>query len=290
MSPLTSSDSSISKYDISITDENGEVMVVFKGFSTRVWKPDLSHTVSDVKGSDLFYTIPDWKECPVLDISSQSESFNENVVVVIEAIQSLREAISKNYDKAEVIALSEGTEVMAQDIYTDFIKVFEVIKTKAQIKERFSVIILLSDRREGYFYAALSGLMKTACMEHTYMQGKIITYSDFSSNNLNGLVALIRTELDSLEDNYIEVHYGEDLKQRYVKVISEVSLPEHKNNASSLLKAGGVYWITGGLGGLGRIFAKYMATLERSVVVLSGRSTLDEKSVHSWKNCVWIVR
>ncbi|MBF0395141.1 MAG: SDR family NAD(P)-dependent oxidoreductase [Desulfobacterales bacterium] len=62
-------------------------------------------------------------------------------------------------------------------------------------------------------------------------------------------------------------------KERYVRVVKPINLDSYN---LPLLKENGVYLITGGLGGLGQIFAKYLIQKYKAKVILTGRS--DNKS------------
>jgi|GEM_PF-4730014 len=63
-------------------------------------------------------------------------------------------------------------------------------------------------------------------------------------------------------------------EKRYEKVILEKNIQDGQAVKGSFLKAGGTYFITGGLGKLGLIFARYLAKEYRANLILSGRSEL----------------
>ncbi len=67
---------------------------------------------------------------------------------------------------------------------------------------------------------------------------------------------------------------------RYVRVIEPISLPAGSTPTASHptslpLRTNGVYLITGGIGGLGMIFARYLAENYQARLVLTGRSALN---------------
>jgi acyl transferase domain-containing protein len=67
---------------------------------------------------------------------------------------------------------------------------------------------------------------------------------------------------------------------RWVQVFEPIRLNGISNNVSSLLKKKGVYLITGGLGGIGLVFAEYFANTLGAKLILIGRSALPNKE--SW--------
>jgi amino acid adenylation domain-containing protein len=82
----------------------------------------------------------------------------------------------------------------------------------------------------------------------------------------------------------LEAASGEDLvalrgRQRFVRTFERVSL-EAPAGLPALLREGGTYWITGGLGGVGLVIARYLAEKVRARLVLTGRSALPEREEH----------
>ncbi len=71
-----------------------------------------------------------------------------------------------------------------------------------------------------------------------------------------------------------EVRYKDG--KRFLKALVEMNLmsEDRKEEECSLLKKDGIYLITGGMGGLGLIFAEYMVKQEKVTVILTGRSEL----------------
>jgi NAD(P)-dependent dehydrogenase (short-subunit alcohol dehydrogenase family) len=64
--------------------------------------------------------------------------------------------------------------------------------------------------------------------------------------------------------------------QRWVQSIEHAPLPQ-TNTANSILREGGVYLITGGLGGIGLVLAEYLAQSVRARLVLISRSRLPDR-------------
>jgi hypothetical protein len=86
--------------------------------------------------------------------------------------------------------------------------------------------------------------------------------------NLSDWMQKIRVELHA--PTLESVLYREE--KRHVCQIQPTSLQP----GSGLLKSGATYLITGGCGGLGLLFANYLATTYTANLILTGRSPLDE--------------
>ncbi|MFJ6208620.1 SDR family NAD(P)-dependent oxidoreductase [Lysinibacillus sp. NPDC092081] len=86
------------------------------------------------------------------------------------------------------------------------------------------------------------------------------------------LYASLLKELLSKENaSGSEIRYRND--ERFVRVIKPVEVTDSVCNSVSL-KTKGVYLITGGCGGLGMIFASYLAENYKAKIILTGRSEL----------------
>ncbi|WP_176716468.1 SDR family NAD(P)-dependent oxidoreductase, partial [Aeromonas sp. EERV15] len=78
----------------------------------------------------------------------------------------------------------------------------------------------------------------------------------------------LRAELDGASDE-IEIRYRNGVRD--ARSIRELTLDIHRG-AAEAVRAGSVVWITGGLGGLGRILARHFGATSGVTIVLSGRS------------------
>ena len=74
----------------------------------------------------------------------------------------------------------------------------------------------------------------------------------------------------------VEVLYREG--ERWTRGLAELPAPEVQGAGGPFFKEGGVYLITGGLGGAGFLIAQHLAARYRPNLVLTGRSPLDERA------------
>jgi amino acid adenylation domain-containing protein len=115
-------------------------------------------------------------------------------------------------------------------------------------------------------YAALSGFAKTIRLENPKLNYKTVALP-----NLDNVVDIALTEFQTPD---IEVRY--DKGQRWIKRLQELDgVPDAQTTPK--LKENGVYLITGGAGGLGLIFAEYLAKHFKAKLVLTGRSELNQE-------------
>jgi acyl transferase domain-containing protein/acyl carrier protein len=115
-------------------------------------------------------------------------------------------------------------------------------------------------------YAALSGFAKTIRLENPKL-----SYKTIALYSLDKLVDIVETEFQTPD---VEVRY--DSGQRWIKRLQEFD-GVRETTTTPILTENGVYLITGGAGGLGLIFAEYLAKHFKARLVLTGRSALNEE-------------
>ncbi|MBX3711508.1 MAG: SDR family NAD(P)-dependent oxidoreductase [Lysobacter sp.] len=120
---------------------------------------------------------------------------------------------------------------------------------------------------------ALNGFARSVRLESPKLECKLLTVprSLYASG---GLCALVKAELDSGSGQDIAVRHRDGL--RTVRTLARLPSGQvlQGQGGDIALRQRGVYVITGGAGGLGLIFADYLARECQARLVLSGRSAL----------------
>ena len=120
-------------------------------------------------------------------------------------------------------------------------------------------------------FAALDSLHRVVATEHPSYRASTVELPLDDGRWTRSAVRWVLAELAVVPAGAEQVRYGEDGRQ--VR-----GLAEHALASSGRLRDGGVYLLTGALGGLGRIAARHLAGQRRARLVLGGRSPLDERS------------
>ncbi|GAA4798003.1 hypothetical protein GCM10023307_25010 [Lysobacter hankyongensis] len=128
---------------------------------------------------------------------------------------------------------------------------------------------------------ALAAFYRSLALENNRYHGRVLTLEhDAGADPANRVIDTVTAIIDELQappQRETEVRYRTDggaQAQRSVRVLTERT-PASAAVGDMPLKHGGVYLITGGLGGLGFLFARHLAEHYRARLVLSGRSALD---------------
>ena len=133
--------------------------------------------------------------------------------------------------------------------------------------------------------AALSGFAKSLALENPKYACKIIELNLCNSINSDVeadprlTVASLVSELSENDWSATEIRYQQQNQQTFSRSVREfIRYDSNLNNQlDTPLKHRGVYLITGGLGGLGIIFAEYLAKNYKAKLVLLGRSKLGQE-------------
>lgn len=207
--------------------------------------------------------------------------------------KKLFEALNKEVIKKICFAWPIGDELKDDDEYNEgFIeKSFDygiysfLILCQSLIEQKLDNIQLLYlylgqiDATQPH-HEAINGFAKTLQMEHPKLYCRILEIQQ-SKNSYDKILDIALTELHSDNSNEMTIRYQEE--ERYIRKVKEFSLLQDKDadtTDSFGLKENGVYIITGGAGGLGLIFAEYLAAQCKARLVLTGRSKLsDERKI-----------
>ncbi|GAB7028627.1 hypothetical protein JCM4914_00880 [Streptomyces platensis subsp. malvinus] len=146
-------------------------------------------------------------------------------------------------------------------------RVQELLRSKPRGAHRF--LVLVDDRVPRFFHAPLVGLFKTLNLENPSVSGRVVRVAGLAAAPSGRIAELVRREAADPTVTDAEVrHTADGTRHARRPVGTELSAGPQVPP----LKAGGVYWLTGGLGGLGRNVARYFARHADVTVVLSGRT------------------
>ncbi len=149
-------------------------------------------------------------------------------------------------------------------------------KTSTKMK-RIKFLYLYSSNKNNIqpHHAAISSFVKSAALESSTIMYKCLELQSvdaFTKKNNLEILNCVFSELQEDSTSSIEIRYQSGV--RYVKRLEEIQLP---SSGLHNLRDKGVYIITGGLGGLGLIFSRYLAQQTKARLVLTGRSRLSDE-------------
>jgi polyketide synthase PksN len=306
---LQSTDRAVKKFDITVTDMRGEVIVEFKGFSVREMRADIlkslgktkettSHTkvvlakIEDEMGTEgLMYFEPYWEkrslESDVSSIYRDCLSEEKDQIGIIDSVQEMDSIISKlkSGNTYRGIVWKLNSQSLEKDIENKALGIFRLTKALIESKPKDKVW-LINVHHGAAIDESLAGFAKTLRLENPKYEYRnldvpIDTTETELNQILNNEIGHIYSEIEKKEKGSIEIRYvkEKDVLKRAVKLIREQQVLGNETLKNYSFKEDGLYLITGGAGGLGLIFAKYLSEKYKGNIVLLGRSELsDEKT------------
>ncbi|MDJ0460313.1 SDR family NAD(P)-dependent oxidoreductase [Streptomyces sp. H27-C3] len=150
---------------------------------------------------------------------------------------------------------------------------------RAELGESFLQVVVLGHGASALrVMTGVSGLLRTAALEHPWLRTQCVQYLDRVDHGDPRSVAALAESIDADARGSAEQDIRHRGGQAYVRRLAEV--PPHPAAAAQATpwREGGVHLITGGLGGLGLILAGELTrTLHTGTVVLVGRSAPDTR-------------
>jgi len=265
-------DDNIVKLDIDLCDSSGNVCVQIRSFSSRVLKQLPNSSGSLIENLESVLATPTWVEMSgVQNVSTKLDS-SQSCKLWLLGFSDLK---AKNLKKLDSTIDSHHLKVHSGDIalqYTEVAKTcFDMLQTVIKEKPSRQVLIqlVIPANQANYIYSGLVAMFKTARLENPKVFGQVIfVESEITSQQLTRLLQQERSVNDQLI-KYID-------NKRLVLAWDEITNSEI--STTNLLKEQGVYLITGGLGEIGKVFAREILNKTGGAkVVLSGRSYLDDK-------------
>ncbi|MBM0104580.1 SDR family NAD(P)-dependent oxidoreductase [Steroidobacter sp. S1-65] len=250
--------------DLDLCDRDGNICVQMRGFRARRL---------DAAAVEILVAVPEWGayrrvensgpaaldfahrrallcDFPAIDISAPTRTLGEVATILCAG----QEHPAASYESA---ALQVFAHLQA------------VLKQHAGSKALVQCVI--PDTAEGLLLAGLSSMLKTATLENPALTTQmIITNAQASWEQVQGYLSHASTQA-----GITSIQYSAD---QWRSLDWKVQSPPVVEPADPLYKEEGVYVITGGLGGLGRLLAReILRQTQRSQVVLTGRAPLDAK-------------
>jgi amino acid adenylation domain-containing protein/thioester reductase-like protein len=270
----------VQRYDIEVSDEQGKVVVRLKGFSVRVLTQAAATATLPLSSSTLAFYQPSWQNVPA---KAATKQINQLLVIGANEHQSKSLQTKLNcpiITKApEDIVIEQLPLELSHIVYVnstdkadeDVLILFKLTQALIQSKryKGINLVYVISQHGKLPYGSTLNGLVKTVRLEHPQYKYKVVQLdADTTLHNWADRVS-IELQLDTQNEKVIryegEVRYVEQLIAFAPQLLSKTQLP---------LRQHGVYLITGGLGGLGLIFAEYLAKQYQAKLILMGRSAL----------------
>ncbi len=262
--PTTKADSKIRRFDIDVFNSDGRICVQVSGFCSR----ELSGIV-DVDSPCSLLLTPAWVNVPA-GKNIEDTDFDDKYIILVEQDEVFSGAIQSLSKDISVISIS-SLESSRPRRFLDYSRqLMAVIKSIINAKKRAVFQLFLNDALGDDVYRGLSSIVKSAVQENKNISGKSVVFEKNTTPEVLFEYFQIESVSSGSDIRYISGEREVVFLQEFVRNVSETG--------SGVWKENGVYLITGGLGGLGRIFAEHIVSrVSGASVVLTGRSSPSAK-------------
>jgi len=260
----------IARLDIDLCDLQGNICVQMHGFSSRMLVKENRREENLREATGELLAAPVW-EAEMAAPAAPEMQYAAHLVLLFELSGVDAGSLAGALPQAECIVLQGARDRTLAERYSEyalvcFDKVQALLKTRPTGK--ILVQIVVPDRGEQLVFAGLSGLLKTATLENPQFVGQTIVVSSQASDEW---LQYLLTERATA--NNASIRYDGRVRQ----ILRWQEMPRVDLPAPPMFKDGGVYLVTGGLGGLGMLFAQEILQATRdATVVLTGRVALND--------------
>lgn len=273
VSAVPSAQANMMSFDIQMMDEQGNLLVDIERFtlremvSTPTAQPSLPQKSAEeppkgVAEERVEFAVPEWID--LAEPISAHSGTPARIIFVAEACGELAPALIAAGEQVITLPVMNGD---AETVFSQYAQVFDVFKNHMAKKLAQTDYIILAPRLEPG-YAMLAGLLKTARLEYPKLRGKILYLRDPIAHYSSAqIVRRLSSGGDAVE---FDCPANGAWKARIWQLYSTDAQP--RDSAPVLARAGGIYWITGAMGGIGKTLVDAMLKTRNITLVLSGRS------------------
>ena len=258
------------KLDIDLCDEHGNVCVQMRGLSSRVLGKGITPAVTQTSTMGSLLARPVWQASGVKMFSAL---LAERHTIVCDLAHVDVEQLASLLPLSECLSIhAEEDESIDQRYTRCAVACFEYVQSMFQDQHDGKVLVQIAIPEDGEhsLLAGLSGLLKTAALENPQFVGQLILVP--ADSTAEDLERYLNREKSRGIDAVVKYRNGVRRVLRWQEVAAETEEPP------VAFKDQGVYLITGGVGGLGLLFAREILERTRGArVLLTGRSPLTEQ-------------
>ncbi len=297
---LAERDTNQEKYNITVTDFQGNIQMLIKGLTVKKIKSsnkllmykkqwvnkhivekenDLNHILLFDTDRDLFNEMKVWQKVTLVQPDTRYIKAAENIYHIN---PKDKENYSRLFNELKHSDISIGNFVFNwykedANIETSLeLSIHSILWWLQTVSLTQNIKLLSILKGKNSVYLGLSGLLKSLQKENNKIDGKVIQLNNQQIES-SQLLEIVRKELNDIDQKHVEIKYTGN--ERFVKVLNKLDLPKVQTNINYTQK--GCYIITGGAGKLGLLFAEYLAKKSKGQIILLGRSELNESKKNS---------
>ena len=264
--------------DIKLSDTQGTVSAVLRGFSARAFRTTAPADVHSYAPTWVEHTLAAQNDLGAPVLVTGADEHNAFAMQVKAQLHGIEELISMQTDDYQpllhdlqtqgrypqtIVQLVSGHSTKAVLEWLSLFQAWQATNPEASL--HWLVVYQADSSLQSSGYAALASLGRAVQLAAPMLTMKVIGVEPGRENSMQLL-----TEMAERVNGTV-LYKG---TKRYSRSMREIQLVSRETKAT-LLRQQGVYLITGGMGGLGKLFARYLAKQYQAKLVLTGRSVMD---------------
>ena len=306
-------ESRLQKSNVLIVDEAGKILVRIRestGVPLRDVYKKSENSAAEDGFSKLYYSY-EWEKAP-LGVQDGKQNSPQSLLI-FDTGETLRDLYRGRSPQITLVQPGKSFEELAPQSYRinsrskdDFTRLFErlvernhpienicfawpiddadlspflfvcqtIIKLKLESKIQLLYLYSAKPGEVQPHNEAVSGFVHTLHLEHPRLLCKTLEVRN-QNGDCGEIVDAVASEFNARRQDATAVRY--EARERYIRKLKAFDLEEATGSSPSqvrVLREKGVYLITGGAGGLGLIFAEFLANECKARLVLTGRSKL----------------
>jgi len=262
----SSVDEKVQKLDIDLCDEEGNICVRIKEFTSRILEGEIDvSSLLETAGTLQF--VPSWREQAVLP-GEEAAQYDRRIVVLCEPEEFSQDYMESKMNGVRCLILKSKDKGIAERFQSYAVRLFEEVQSVLKGGSKVLVQVVTTERKEGQLFFGFAGLLKTAQLENPNFVGQLVGIEQWEET------AKIIEKLEECSRSPLDQDIRYQGGKRWVAGWDKLDTNQEEKIP---WKEKGVYLITGGAGGLGQIFARDIAQkVKEPTLILTGRSLLDE--------------
>lgn len=267
----------IKKYDIHVYDSDGNLCIKVEGSTTKTVHGETA--LSSQHGQDMVALFPVWNSLDLGENRAASSFARREVVLCgfsAEVVSRVENALKGSVDQVLNLEMGITTEYLgclAKRFEFSALALYRHIKEillKDHNDVQSFVQLVVPSTHSTQVLQALSGLLKTLHLENPAYVIQVVSLDEVEI--LGDVKSRLDMGLEACEKPHIRFQGNTASSQEY-----RTKSIEHELMAENLpWRENGVYVITGGAGGLGRIFSKeILQSAKNATVIVTGRSNAE---------------
>ncbi|WP_321342042.1 SDR family NAD(P)-dependent oxidoreductase [Breoghania sp.] len=267
-------DAPVRTLDIELLDKAGRPVIAFRDLALRVLKSEKK--AADEETLPPVVTDGSWQSMP-LHLNPDGASAKVRLLLAgldSETVAALTEDARWTVEVLPDTSALDEAEAALSLYASARASVRAALKAKAS--EPVNFLVLASTDLPATSIAPLAGLLKTAATESPKIAGRVISIA--GKQTPGRLRSIAAAEL-AANDTFTELRYEAGGMRRAWLPVSDTVQVEAEPCEIDL---DGLYWITGGLGGLGRIFAEWLVERGARKLLLTGRRAAPGANAETW--------